>query len=71
MRTVTRGGWWVDEYSETAREVHHAERDGFTGLYNHLGEPLYRQPEPFGFDPNRWNDSMKKATKKKGKSRGC
>lgn len=64
-----RSGWW-DDNPETAREYHQPDRDSFTGLYNHLGEPLHRQPEPFGFHPNRWNDSMKKTTKKKG-GKGC
>lgn len=67
-----RSGWW-DDNPETAREYHQPVRDSFTGLYNHLGEPLHREPEPFGFHPNRWNDSMKKTTKapKKKGGKGC
>jgi hypothetical protein len=63
----TRSEFW-DETPETAREFHQADRDTFTGLYNHRGEPLHREPEPFGFHPNRWNSMAKK---KKGKSKGC
>lgn len=68
----TRSEFW-DDPPETAREFHHSDRDTWTGLYNHNGEPLHREREPFGFNPNRWNDSMKKTPKpmKKGKGKGC
>ena len=36
----------------TANEYHEADRNTFTGLLNHLGEPIYREPEPFGFHPH-------------------
>lgn len=73
MNRRPRSDWYSNDTPETAREYHQSDRDHFTGLYNHHGEPLYRQTEPFGFDPNRWNDSMKKTTKapKKKGGKGC
>lgn len=72
-RTRPRSSWWEEPEPTTAREYHQGDRDSFTGLYNHLGEPLHREPEPFGFHPNRWKDSMKKTTKapKKKGGKGC
>lgn len=54
---------------DTAQTVHVDEPDTFTGLYNHLGEPLHRPREPIGFQPHRWDNQMKKT--KKGGKRGC
>lgn len=63
-----RSGDWCDEGPETAREFHKEDKSTFTGLYDQHGSQLHREPEPFGFNPDRWN--MKK-TKKSGKRKGC
>lgn len=59
-----RAEWW-DEAPETAREIHYEEQSAWTGLYGAQGEPLYREREPFGFQPDRW--AMAKKSKKGGK----
>lgn len=66
--------WDSCDDGETAREIHHAEPDDWTGLWDHEGEPIFRPREPIGFNPYRWSKPMPNAnqkktykTKKKGK----
>lgn len=64
--------YWNDDEPVIVREVHEAQRDDFTGLYDQNGDPLYRQREPIGFDPHRWsrampNPNQKPPKKKKGR----
>lgn len=60
----------------TAETFHEPDRDTFTGLYDHNGTPLHRQPEPIGYNPHRWSTPMPGAnqksrpTKKRGKGKG-
>lgn len=63
-----------DDDSETAREIYVEARDTWTGLYNHEGHRIHREPEPFGFQHDRWRNAMPgpnqktaRKTKKKGK----
>jgi len=55
--------WYSDDEPLIVREIHHTERDTWTGLYDHHGEPLHRQPEPIGFDPHRWDTKPRKRKK--------
>lgn len=51
-----RAGQIYSDYgsAHTAETYHEPDRDTFTGLYDHTGTPLHRQPEPIGYDPHRW-----------------
>jgi hypothetical protein len=60
-----RSEYWGDDNPETAREIHTTDRDTFTGLYDHRGAPLHRQPEPFGFHPHGPGSADNRKTKSK------
>ena len=42
-------GATVLEFGRETVTVEHSTRDTWTGLYDHNGTPLHREPEPFGF----------------------
>lgn len=76
MSRYRSGPNFYDGYeAHTADTYHETDRNTWTGLYDHNGVPLHRQPEPIGYDPHRWRTTMpdspnkKKTykTKKKGK----
>lgn len=70
------GGVVHDDYdaAHTSTEYIEPEQSTWTGLYDHEGVPLHRQREPIGYNPHRWETTMKKSKpmkKPKGKGKGC
>lgn len=60
--------------AHTSTEYIEPDRGTFTGLYDADGTPLHRFPEPIGYNPHRWSDTVKKSKpmkKSKGKGKGC
>jgi hypothetical protein len=43
------GGYWDNDPVITSTELIVSDYDGFTGLYNAEGEPLYKQKHKLGY----------------------
>lgn len=53
MQYIPKSYWddedWMQSQQITNVTVHQDEFDSFTGLYDHEGNPLYREPNKIGF----------------------
>ena len=64
--------WLDDDYPVlTGQTVHEQHREDWTGLLDHTGTPLYRNPNPLGFDMAKKPSAPMKPSKKPGKGKGC
>ena len=50
---------WDWNPHQPTREIIVEDKEKFTGLYNHKGEPLYRPHQPIGFDLKRKNNDRR------------